>query len=294
LADGDFLDLDWTLEKDGPIVVILHGLEGSSSSGYVHGLLRALTVQGWRGVVMHFRGCSGVPNRLARSYNAGEIEDVAAAVAILRHREPATPLACVGYSLGGNVLLKWLGERGADVPLQAAVAVSVPFILDTAAQRLRRGFSRCYQAYLLRNLRASYRRKFSAQAQPPFPLQDLGSLGDFYAFDDKITAPLHGYLGVHDYYARASCRQYLKGIEVPTLILHAADDPFMLPSAIPDAEELPEDVTLELSSQGGHVGFVAGSLPWRAVYWLEKRIPEFLAKYLEPGRRSAKALHVAI
>jgi predicted alpha/beta-fold hydrolase len=284
LADGDFLDLDWTLGKDGPIVVILHGLEGSSNSGYVRGLLTAVVARGWRGVVMHFRGCSGVPNRLARSYNAGDTEDIAAVTATLRQREPTTPLACVGYSLGGNVLLKWLGERGAAIPLQAAVAVSVPFLLDTTAQRLRRGFSRCYQAYLLRHLRASYRRKFGIQAQLPFPLQDLGSLSDFYAFDDKITAPLHGYLGVHDYYARASCRQYLKGIKVPTLILHAADDPFMLPSAMPTAEELSKNVTLELSARGGHVGFVGGRWPWRAVYWLEQRIPEFLARHLESGR----------
>lgn len=276
LPDGDFLDLDWSGGKDGPIVVILHGLEGSSSSDYARGLLAAVAARGWRGVVMHFRGCSGTPNRLVRSYHAGDIGDLATVISTLRQTEPNTSIACVGYSLGGNVLLKWLGETAGSAPLQAAVAVSVPFLLDAAARRMSHGFSRLYQTYLLRRLRVSYRRKFRHWKKPPLALEKLSQLTDFYAFDDQVTARLHGYADVHDYYARASCRPYLKGITIPTLILHARDDPLMLPCAIPDAAELADAVTLELSRHGGHVGFVAGTAPWRATYWLKQRIPAFL------------------
>lgn len=279
LPDGDFLDLDWTPNQQGPLVVILHGLEGSSRSHYARGLLAAVIKARWRGVVMHFRGCSDEPNRLTRSYCAGDTADIAYCVDWLRQREPATPLAVVGYSLGGNALLKWLGEAGQTALPQAAVAVSVPFLLDAAARRLRRGFSQLYQAHLLRELKLSYQRKFSSRKNGPLPLAKLAELRDFYEFDDRITAPLHGYAGVHDYYARASCRPYLRNIHTPTLILHALDDPFMHPEAIPDADELSPSVQLELSPRGGHVGFVSGPWPWRAEYWLERRIPAFLATH---------------
>ncbi len=277
LPDGDFLDLDWLPSGRGPIVLILHGLEGSSASHYALGLLVAIARRGWRAVVMHFRGRGGQPNRLARSYCAADTADIGHVATWLRQSEPAAPLAAIGYSLGGNALLKWLGETGADNPLHAAAAVSVPFMLDTTARRLRQGFSRLYQAHLLRALKKSYRDKFRHRPDAPVPLDELGTLRDFYAFDDRITAPLHGYAGVHDYYARASCRPYLRRVRVPTLILHALDDPFMRRDAVPDASELSSWVRLELSTQGGHVGFVAGRWPWRAEYWLEQRIPEFLA-----------------
>lgn len=278
LPDGDFLDLDWTPGDRGPIALILHGLEGSSGSHYARGLLAAIVRQGWRGAVMHFRGCGGQPNRLARSYCAGDTTDIAHVVHDLWRREPTTSLAAIGYSLGGNALLKWLGEIGGDTPLQAAVAVSVPFLLDTAARRLGQGFSRLYQFYLLRELKHTYRRKFHDRSDGPIPLVELAGLRDFYAFDDRVTAPLHSYAGVHDYYARASCRPYLRHIRIPTLLLHTLDDPFMLPEAIPEREELSASIRLELSPQGGHVGFVAGRWPWRAEYWLEQRIPAFLAE----------------
>ncbi|HHW78021.1 MAG TPA: hydrolase [Xanthomonadaceae bacterium] len=278
LPDGDFLDLDWTVGARGPIVLVLHGLEGSSDSHYALGLLVAIARRGWRGAVMHFRGCGGEPNRLARSYCAGDTADIAYVVDWLHQREPAAPLAAVGYSLGGNALLKWLGETDADPPLRAAVAVSVPFLLDACARRLGRGLSRLYQFHLLRELRRSYRDKFQHRLDGPISLDQLTALRDFYAFDDRVTAPLHGYAGAHDYYARASCRPYLRRIRVPTLILHALDDPFMSPDAIPEAAELSASVRLEPSPHGGHVGFVDGRWPWRAGYWLERRIPAFLTE----------------
>ena len=276
LPDGDFLDLDWTGGEQGPLVLILHGLEGSSTSHYVLGLLAAITGHGWRGVVMHFRGCGNQPNRLARGYCAGDTRDIAHIVDWLRQREPATPLAIIGYSLGGNALLKWLGEVGAATPVCAAAAISVPFVLDLTARRLGKGFSRLYQFHLLRELKRSYRDKFHWRSDGPVTLAGLAAIQDFYAFDDRITAPLHGYAGVHDYYTRASCRPYLKHIRVPTLILHALDDPFMYPEAVPETGELAPSVQLELSQNGGHVGFVSGRWPWQAEYWLEQRILAFL------------------
>jgi predicted alpha/beta-fold hydrolase len=260
-------------------VLVLHGLEGSSDSHYARGLLATLVRHGWRGVVMHFRGCGGQPNRLARGYCAGDTADMAYVVDWLRRRAPDAPLAAVGYSLGGNALLKWLSEAGADIPLRAAVAVSTPFVLDSTARRLQQGFSRLYQFHLLHALKRGYRAKFRHRSDGPVALAALATIRDFYAFDDRITAPLHGYAGVHDYYARASCRPGLRHIQVPTLILHALDDPFMRPEAIPETGELSPSVRLELSPRGGHVGFVAGRWPWRAHYWLERRIPAFLAEH---------------
>ena len=286
LADGDFLDLDWTQNQTSaaPLVLVLHGLEGSSDSGYARGLLHTIVQRSWRGVVMHFRNCSGEPNRLARSYNAGDTDDLNLVITTLTRRQPSIPLVCVGYSLGGNVLLKWLGEQGqqAQSLLQAAVAVSVPMLLDSAARRMRQGFSKLYQRYLLHTMKTNYRRKFTAWPESLpylFPIDQLHQLQDFFSFDDKITAPLHGYAGVHDYYAKASSRQYLSSICTPTLILQAMDDPFMSTDVLPHAEELASSVTLEISQHGGHVGFVSGHWPWQTNYWLEQRIPAFFADY---------------
>lgn len=276
LPDGDFVDLDWTPGGSGPIVALFHGLEGSARSPYARGMLAALHRRGWRGVIMHFRGCSGEPNRLARSYHSGDTGDIAFFIDTLRRREPHAPLAAVGYSLGGNALLKWLGEAGMAAGLRAAAAVSVPFLLNRAADRLDRGFSKLYQWKLLRDLRRSVRRKFHGQ-QAPIDISALKTLRRFWEFDDQITARLHGFSGVDHYYASSSCRRYLTEIRVPTLLIHARNDPFMSPDAIPSAKELAPSLTLEVSADGGHVGFVAGRWPWRGEYWLEQRIPEYLA-----------------
>lgn len=278
LPDGDFLDLDWTRNDTGPIVVILHGLEGSSRSQYARGLLARVEAKGWRGVVVHFRGCSGEPNRLARGYHSGETGDLAWVIQQLQRREPATRMAAVGYSLGGNVLLKWLGEQGAQASLQAAVAVSVPFVLQEAADRFTRGFSRLYQWALLRSLKRNYRRKFARIASPL--AVDPVRLYRFWDFDHYVTAPLHGFDSARHYYATASCRRYLRDIRVPTLLVHALDDPFMSPRVVPETSELSPQIDFELYPHGGHVGFVYGSSPWRARYWLEERIPLFLQNHL--------------
>jgi len=275
LPDGDFIDLDWTTGTDGPIVLILHGLEGSSRSKYARGLLNAIHQRGWRGVVMHFRGCSGEPNRLPRSYHSGETGDPDHVIRLIRQRHPDAPLAVVGYSLGGNVLLKWLAERGDVAPIDAAVAVSVPYRLADSANRLLRGFSRVYQWLLVKNLNDSFRRK---SARIPMPINpDLGAIRTFWDFDTMVTAPLHGFRDADHYYSVVSSRQYLKEIRKPVLCIHASDDTFMYPHTTPEATDLSPAVQLELCPHGGHVGFVTGCWPWKPGYWLEQRIPDYLA-----------------
>jgi len=279
LPDGDFLDLDWTPNTTGPIVAILHGLEGSSDSPYARGILRAIECRGWRGVIMHFRGCSGEPNRRPRSYHSGETGDFAYFVEVLRQREPHTPLAAVGYSLGGNVLLKWMGEMGERANLAAAVAVSVPFVLSEAASRMEQGFSQTYQWWLLRRLHRSIEEK-RQRLSLPLTTNDPSSLWTFRDFDEHVTARLHDFDGADHYYRVSSSRQYLTGITVNTLLLHAQDDPFMFAATVPHRDELSDSTTLELSEHGGHVGFVSGRWPWAARYWLEERIPRYLEKFL--------------
>ena len=277
LPDGDFIDVDWVGEG-GPIVVVLHGLGGASDSHYVRGMLSAIARQGWRGALMHFRGCSGEVNRLARGYHAGETGDLDTFIAMLRQNEPRTPLAVIGYSLGGNVLLKWLGERGDAAPARAAVAVSVPFDLANAAMRVHQGFSRVYELRMLRSLKAVMSLK-AAQQPLPWDKKTIAAITSLREFDDRITAPLHGFRDADDYYARASCKPYLAAVATPSLVIHAADDPFMSPSVVPTARQLSAAMTLELSNHGGHVGFVGGQ-PWAPQYWLESRVPAFLASHL--------------
>lgn len=278
LADGDFVDLDFmtpavTDTEKRPFVLLLHGLEGSSASAYARGMMSAIARRGWHGAVLHFRNCSGQPNQQAHSYCAGYTSDLDEVVNRIQQNYPT--VAVVAYSLGGSILLNWLAEQGASAPITAAAAVAVPFLLQEAAHRVNHGVSKLYQWHLTRAMRRNYRNKFQHRDDAPYPLEQLNKLKTFTEFDDAITAPLHGYAGVEDYYQRASCRQGLHRIAAPTLIIHAQDDPLMYPQTVPGEDELSSAVRFELSRYGGHVGFVAGT--WRAEYWLEQRIPEFFA-----------------
>ncbi len=280
LPDGDFLDLDWTSQSDANgLVLVLHGLEGSSRSAYIQRLLQQLDRFGLQGVVMHFRGCSGEPNRLARGYHAGDTADLTHVVQHILRRSPQRPLAAIGYSLGANVLLKWLGETSTRNPLACAVAVSVPFELGAAADRLENGFSRLYQQSLLRTLRRSVARKY-ARCDMPIPQDVVDGASSLRDFDDRFTAPLHGFSDAEDYYTRSSCRPWLPHIRRPTLIVHAADDPFLRTQAIPSREELPTEVELQLTCTGGHVGFASGDIPGRAKDWLGVHTASWLARHL--------------
>jgi predicted alpha/beta-fold hydrolase len=286
LEDGDFLDLDWhgPQRADAPLVLVLHGLTGSSSSLSVLALQQPLATQGCPSEALNGRGCSGEPNLLARGYHSGASEDLAETVRHLRAQRPMAPLYAVGYSLGGNVLLKYLGESGADSQLQGAAAVSVPFRLDQCADRIGLGFSRVYQSHFMREMVAYVKDKqrlFAHQGMSDrlSTLEKLGPLDNmrtFWDFDGRITAPLHGYTDAQDYYRRASSRYFLGRITTPTLLIQAADDPFVFAHSLPEADELSPSTEFELHAHGGHVGFVEGTLR-RPGYYLERRIPQWLA-----------------
>jgi predicted alpha/beta-fold hydrolase len=271
LPDGDFLDLEWTDRTAGNVVLILHGLEGSLESHYTGGMLGTLARQGYNACLMYLRGCSGEPNRLPYSYHSGKTDDLDFVVRTIQERLPGKPLAIIGFSLGGNILLKWLGEQGKSARVSTAVAISVPFDLNQAALRLEHGLSRIYQHHLVKKLHSSARIK-SCSHPLPWPAERLNELRTFRRFDNEITAPLNGFRDVDDYYNRASSKQYLKSIQVPTLLIQARDDPFLPAPALPQDDDLSPAVTLELSRRGGHVGFVSGNNPMRPQYWLEQRV----------------------
>lgn len=279
LPDGDFIDFDWFDDTiTAPIVIILHGLTGSVQSHYVQSILHQLKLRKWRPILMYYRGCSGEPNLLDCSYHLSDTMGLDSLVKELRRREPNTPIAAVGYSMGANVLLKWLGDSGDKAELTTAVAVSTPFDLAKSSNYLRHGFSRFYQWWLIGDLHDYVRRKYQTK-KPPMDFSNITQLKSFWDFDDKVTAPLNGFKDVQDYYIKSSCGPVLKNISVPTLALHAKDDPFMTPDIVPDNSQLSSAVTIELSEKGGHVGFVSGSI-FHPEYWLEQRIPEHLQRYL--------------
>jgi len=284
--DGDFVDLDW-LDGDGlapgaPRLLVLHGLEGSSRSHYVTGLLRTGRAAGWRGVALNFRSCSGELNRLPRFYHSGETGDLAWVVRALVERAPSVPVGAVGVSLGGNVLLKWLGEVGDMAPpeLRGAVGISVPFDVAASARVLDRGLRRLvYAANFLRTMRSKVIEK--ARRYPGFvDVTAARRARTFARYDRVVTAPLNGFRDEVDYWTRASSGPYLPRIRRPTLLLGARDDPIVPVRVLPDPLTLPRDVRAEFSARGGHAGFLDGSWPWRAGSWAERRAVEFLTSLL--------------
>ncbi|RYV03386.1 hydrolase [Shewanella sp. OPT22] len=283
LDDGDFIDLDWTQKPqlEAPIVLIFHGLEGSSESHYARRMLAECGKLGLSVCVHHHRSCSGESNRLARSYHSGDTQDISITLDLLKHHFPHSPIWAVGYSLGGNVLTKYLGEAQSQSLIERAVVVSAPLQLSACAKRLENGFSKVYQSYLIKQLRAKLRVKIEhpkLNEHMPVAMDQVEKLNTFYVFDDKVTAPLHGFKDVHDYYQQASGLPYLISINTPTLVIHAKDDPFMTEAVIPNASQLSSSITYELHQQGGHVGFINGGLPWKPTYYLEPRIIDFFTE----------------
>ena len=278
--DGDFLDLDYAPEPapGAPVVVLLHGLEGSTRRGYMSGMFHHLFVRGLRGVGMNFRGCGGEPNRVARFYHSGETGDLAHVVAELRGRHPGRPIGAAGFSLGGNVLLKHLGERGHDAGIAAAVAVSVPCDLAGCAARLSGGVAgRTYGSHFLRALRRKVRAK-RRLLEGVVDVERALAARTLRDYDDALTAPLHGFFGADDYYERADLRRHLPSIRVPTLLVQSRDDPFLPRGAIPEtAVTANPHITAAFTDRGGHLGFVEGALPWRRRFWAERVGASFLA-----------------
>lgn len=285
LPDGDHIQLNWTenpeLVVDKPVVIVLHGLEGNIHSHYAAGMLDALKRKGFIGVLMHFRGCNGVANRLPRAYHSGDTADLAYLVAQIQLRYPGRELAAVGFSLGGNVLVKYCGEQGTRCVLKAAIAISAPLALAPSAERINQGGSKVYQQYLLGRLKATMMRKLDRHKDFPLPVSkaQILALKTIRDFDDLLTAQLHGFHNADDYYHKSSGKAFLKQVRVPLLLVHAKDDPFLSPAVLPKADEIPPNVQLLLSSHGGHVGFVTGKRLLKAEYYLEQQLPGYLAQF---------------
>ncbi len=284
LPDGDSTAVDWVsagdeLPRSAPLLVVLHGLEGSAESSYARMMMQAALEQQWRPCVLHFRDCGDYRNPLPRRYHAGETGDIRHFLQTLHEQGQTGPIFAVGYSLGGNILLKYLGESGAGSRLQAAGAVCVPLNLHICAEALNQGFSKHYQKLLLKNMKNSVQRKFDRDTAA-FDWDRAMAAEDFAEFDDAVTAPLHGFDGMNDYYDKCSSAQFLKDVAKPTLVINSLDDPFMTPEVIPHHDKLSEHVTLEIADAGGHVGFVEGGTPWRPRYYLPRRILNFLETQL--------------
>jgi hypothetical protein len=275
--DGDFIDLDWVDAPPGaPLVVAFHGLEGSSRSHYALALMRASRSRGWRGVVPHFRGCGGQPNRLARAYHSGDAAEVDWILRRLR-RDTRGPLFAVGVSLGGNALLKWLGEQGAAATevVAAAAAVSAPLDLRISGDALALGLNRVYTRMFLSTLKPRSLAKLARfpGLYDPAAVRRAATLREF---DDVVTAPLHGFRDTDDYWRRASSKPLLGQVRVPTLVLNARNDPFVPPPCLPVPEDVSPAVTLEFPKEGGHAGFVTGRFPG-TLDWLPRRLLAFFA-----------------
>lgn len=241
-----------------------------------------LAKNGFSAVLMHFRGCSGKANLLPRSYHSGDTADALEFLAKLKKDCPNAKLFGVGYSLGANMLLKLLGEMAEDSPFTAALAISAPMRLDICANAMNKGLSRFYQRRILKDLIRALRIKYEKHDMRSLiglRKEEISDLKTFWEFDEAYTAPIHGFSSALDYYEKCSSRQYLKNVKTPTLIIHALDDPFMMPEILPQSGELSNSVRLEISECGGHVGFIAGSL-FKPIYWSEKRMIEFFREFL--------------
>lgn len=283
LPDGDFVELSWSHKPEQsdrtPLVVLFHGLGGSIDSFYASGMMKAIIAQGWHCVLMHFRGCGKHTNRKARAYHSGETADATHFIQWLKAQNPKRPLSAIGFSLGGNMLAKYLGESGDNSKLDSAVVISAPLKLSPCAERMSKRFSRVYQKYLLDKLKEGLVKKLS-YLKEKFPLQisanQINRIKTLREFDDRITGPLHGFENAQDYYTQCSGLQFLTKVTTPTLIIHAADDPFMTHQVKPKPEELSPAIRYEISTKGGHVGFLHGKHPMKPQFWLEQRAPEYV------------------
>ena len=275
--DRDFVDVDRVDgPPDAPLLALFHGLEGGTPSHYARATLIAARARGWRVALPHFRGCGGELNRLPRAYHSGDSDEIAWMLESLGPEAGRAPLYAMGVSLGGNALLKWLGERGAAAGrlVRAAVSVSAPVDLTAAGEALERGFNMVYT----RNFLVTMKRKAAAKHERFPGLFDPARVArsrTLREFDDLVTAPLHGFRDVADYWLRASSKPWLRGIAVPTLLLNAVNDPFLPGECLPRPDEVAPEVTLEFPSAGGHVGFVSGPFPGR-FDWLPQRVFAFL------------------
>lgn len=289
LDDGDFIDLLWSQARSPQTLLILHGLEGSVHSAYAQRMLNYCNRHQIATVFMHFRGCSDEPNRLLRSYHSGETGDLKQVINHLKNKG-ISDIALLGYSLGGNQVMKYMGEAETDCVICCAIGVSVPLTLSICSETMNRGFAKLYQSTLLRRLITKIQQKKTLLERSELSFPDPTKMKNFQQFDDHFTAPVHGFDSAKDYYEKSSSRQFLTNINKPTLIIHAKDDPFMTTDALPEVDELSESVTFELTPRGGHVGFISSNycLPKP---WLETRIHSFLNECFSLQETKQKASH---
>jgi len=271
--DGDFIDVDFVDGEPGqPFVVLFHGLEGSSNSHYCRAMMAELRARGWSGAVPHFRSCSGVENLAPRFYHSGDAAEADWIIRKLRPRAGGKFYAC-GVSLGGNVLLRWLGESQHQAEIvDAAVSVSAPLDLARGGEALSRGFNRLYQRMFLQTLKPKCVAKHK-QFPGLFDFDAMMAARDLYTFDNVVTAPLHGYRNTEDYWDRASAKHVLGDITVSTLVLNAQNDPFLPGRHLP--QQASPHVVLDYPEHGGHVGFAASSREG-SLRWLPRRMIQFL------------------
>lgn len=275
--DGDFLDLDWSHKHNSQrLAVLTHGLEGSTHSNYIQGMARALVQNGWSVLAWNFRGCSNEPNRRLRSYHSGAVDDLIVVLDHIQNNTTIEEIALIGFSLGGNLLLKFLGDSGnrIDSSIRAAIALSVPCNLADSALQMERATNRIYMNRFLKSLRSKVREK---KLRFPDKISDQGldQMRTFREFDDAYTAPIHGFKDANDYWQNCSCFTRLQTIAIPTLLINALDDPFLSPSCFPfeSAKQNPM-LFLETPKTGGHIGFVQFGND--KTYWSESRAIEFL------------------
>jgi predicted alpha/beta-fold hydrolase len=279
--DGDFVDVDWrsddiALPDDAPLLVLFHGLEGSSNSHYAQAFAQEAKLRGWHMAVPHFRGCSGELNWAPRAYHSGDFEEVGWMLSRFQTQHPG-PIFAVGISLGGNALMRWAGEMGqsANQTVQAIASVCSPIDLTASGNAIDTGFNRAVYARMF--LATMKPRAMQKLAQYPglFDPQELKAAQTLYAFDNVFTAPLHGFNGTDDYWDRASAKPGLTRVRVPALVLNARNDPFIPATCLPTQDQVSDHVTLWQPEQGGHVGFASGTfpadlqeMPWAVMEWM--------------------------
>jgi uncharacterized protein len=309
--DGDFIELDWLVHRvptraatvlngshasmgngsangtkqipspDTPLFVLFHGLEGSSGSHYARALMAAAGDLGWEAVVPHFRSCSGSLNLLPRFYHLADSNEVDWVLRRLRdtHRGP---IVAAGVSLGGNVLLRWLGERREDASIiSAAAAISAPLDVHAGGRALSQGFGKIYTRNFLKTLKVKALQKLE-QYPGLFDANAMLASRTMYEFDNVVTAPLHGFRDTDDYWTRATTRPLLPEITVPTLVLNARNDPFLPGTVLPARHEVSAVIELDQPQHGGHVGFMTGPFPGRSD-WLSRRVFNYLRPFVDHG-----------
>lgn len=296
LPDSDFIDLDicnTSADENAPIIILFHGLEGSSKSKYINSMLYQTVKLNWRGIAVNFRGCSGVPNNLPKTYHSGETMTPQSVIEYAHNKWPQALIFTIGYSLGGSVLLNTLSKCNQANLICASCVISVPFDLARGADRMNRGLSKFYRNHFIKNLKSKIRIKKNIIDKSGIHIdyERMECCTDFWEYDDCITAPLNGFKNVHDYYQTCSTLPQLKNITKPTLIIHAEDDPFMMPESTPTADNISSAIKLCTSSQGGHVGFTRKNSGVGLNFnWVDETILNFLKQHLSEGCKELNKL----